>query len=177
MRACLNIRARYVDIYNMQSKKELRFTKSVLINPQLQWGMIKRALVLAGINFLLFWGTVQYAFWAFTSKARELNVEPGHAYFAILESQKHTLNMLFLLAGTLNVLIIVAAGLMFSHRIAGPLYRLKKHLDQMVITGKLSQVTFRKKDYFIDVASSFNRHIHTLDPSTGELESKPKKQA
>ncbi|XCN75369.1 MAG: hypothetical protein Q3M24_11765 [Candidatus Electrothrix aestuarii] len=47
-------------------------------------------------------------------------------------------------------------GFWLSNRIAGPLFRLKRHLDE-VAEGKADpEIQFRKNDYCADLAESFN---------------------
>ncbi|MCI5166743.1 MAG: HAMP domain-containing protein [Candidatus Electrothrix sp. GM3_4] len=50
----------------------------------------------------------------------------------------------------------IVYGFWLSNRIAGPLFRLKKHLDE-VAEGKInSEIQFRKNDYASEIAESFN---------------------
>jgi signal transduction histidine kinase len=44
----------------------------------------------------------------------------------------------------------------FSHKIAGPLYKLKKHLREIRSNGISGHLSFRKGDYFIDLADEVN---------------------
>ncbi|MEK6577981.1 MAG: methyl-accepting chemotaxis protein [Bdellovibrionota bacterium] len=66
---------------------------------------------------------------------------------------------------TLQVIFLAVTFLlsMFtSHRIAGPLHKLKNHF-RLVKTGALDQdVRFRKRDHFGDVADGFNEMVHGL---------------
>lgn len=61
------------------------------------------------------------------------------------------------------VFVILAAIIIFvSHRIAGPLFRLKQYMEK-VENGDLSaDLKFRKHDAIPDVADSFNRMVKSI---------------
>lgn len=53
----------------------------------------------------------------------------------------------------------------FSHKIAGPLYKLKKHLAEIREHGAKGHLFFRKGDYFLELADEVNLtmdHVHDL---------------
>jgi hypothetical protein len=47
----------------------------------------------------------------------------------------------------------------FSHKIAGPIYKLKKHLGEIRTNGISGHLFFRKGDYFTEVAEEVNLTI------------------
>ena len=50
-----------------------------------------------------------------------------------------------------------------SHRIAGPLEKLRKCLQEVAETGKFGQlISFRKSDFFRELADDFNRMIERV---------------
>lgn len=66
------------------------------------------------------------------------------------------------------VLGVLLASIWFSHRIAGPLYRLGKTM-RMVAQGELPPpIKFRKHDEFQDLADDFNTILAKLKSSVGE---------
>jgi hypothetical protein len=51
----------------------------------------------------------------------------------------------------------------FSHKIAGPLYKLKKHLTEMRNNGGVHDpLFFRQGDYFLDLADDVNQTVDYL---------------
>ena len=53
----------------------------------------------------------------------------------------------------------------FTHKIAGPLYKLKQYLMETRIFGVKGPLFFRKGDYFLEIAEEVNLtldHIHEL---------------
>jgi nitrogen fixation/metabolism regulation signal transduction histidine kinase len=58
--------------------------------------------------------------------------------------------------------LILALGLILTNRIAGPLYRMKKHLEAVGRGETLSDISFRKNDYFGEVLAPYNQVIKML---------------
>jgi len=82
------------------------------------------------------------------------------------------------------VVLTFLISIFISHRIAGPLFKLSRFLDQ-VKAGDLSQdLYFRKKDHFKDLAVRFNemqaslrrRHEETVHKIESVLPSVPEKE-
>lgn len=86
-----------------------------------------------------------------------LNLSPNHIFFKFLKIQNSYMNTLFIVAGALVVFFLILIGLFLSHRIAGPLVHLNQHMNDIVDKKTLEEVRFRPKDFFQEVASSFNR--------------------
>ena len=51
----------------------------------------------------------------------------------------------------------------FSHKIAGPLYKLQKHLRLLRNGENPGKLFFRKGDYFLDLADDVNQTIENLE--------------
>lgn len=62
--------------------------------------------------------------------------------------------MLIITIGTFSV-----AGLYLTHRIVGPIFRMTAHLKQIVDSGDLREVHFRKGDFFDSLQESFNNYV------------------
>lgn len=84
--------------------------------------------------------------------ARDPNGPPADFVLAMRK------DVFFLLVGfhVIFVAVVFLVNIFVSHRIAGPLHKLKRHFAQ-VKTGHLQdKVVFRKKDHFPEVADEFN---------------------
>ena len=53
-----------------------------------------------------------------------------------------------------------------SNRIAGPMHRLVNQFNAMKNSGSVKDIEFREKDYFKEVASSFNEFIKNKPTTT-----------
>ncbi len=66
----------------------------------------------------------------------------------------------FVFLWIVNALMVFAIsffGYLFTNRIAGPMYRLNKHLEEIVRGGEIKEISVRKRDYFQDVMHSYNK--------------------
>ncbi len=135
---------------------------SFLINPRFQLRMLAYAvgmavLVVGGIyaaHFLFFHRFIQLGL--------TLGLPDDHVFFGFLRQQQRTMNYFFAGISILTLAVLLVGGLLLSHRIAGPLYRLRRHLEQISEGEPVREVKFRTHDYFQELAEAFNRIIGRL---------------
>jgi len=73
--------------------------------------------------------------------------------------------------GLLILAISIPYSLFYSHKIAGPIYRLEQSLD-LLLNGEMNfMVTFRKKDEFAQIAYKMNELIDFLRRNVDEARS------
>jgi methyl-accepting chemotaxis protein len=92
---------------------------------------------------------------------RYLAADPNGPMIPFL--QKSRKDMLFWLT-MMQVCFMVMTFLMslfMSHRIAGPLYKLGKALNELR-NGNLSKITFRKADHFQELAADYNYAVESV---------------
>lgn len=135
--------------------------KSFLINRDFQISFLKWSLALAFVVFASIFLAVQSVFWKFREDGERLHIQPGSAYFQIIDRQHTFTNMVFVGVGLGCFLMISIGGMVLSHRVAGPLYRFRRHMLESKTSGHLKPVRFRKKDYFHDLSEAYNEHIQS----------------
>ena len=101
-------------------------------------------------------------FQVFTNQGKVLGLPVDHVYFEFISQQSSFVNTLFIVAAVTVFCVLMLIGIILSHRIAGPLYRLEKHLDYMGETGERRELRFRKDDFFPEVASALNRFLSSI---------------
>ena len=136
--------------------KKDRKIKNILINPKFQ-------LKLMGLfGLLIFAVTLTYAIAIhlvledFVVMGKSAGLNSGHIFFDFISKQRSTFLNFFLVTFSGVTVVFLYVGFVLSHRIAGPMYRLKKHMDEISQTGSLKSLKFRKDDFFQEVADSFN---------------------
>jgi len=152
--------------------------KKLLVNRHFQLSFIG---VMAGSAFLVMITTYlanSYFFWKFGKLGMDLHLAADHAFFQFLKNQQILMSGIFLVNSLVVFTLLITLGLVFSHRIAGPLYKLQKHLLETSKSGRYSKVFFRKSDFFYELADAYNRQL----PAKGGLrnvthENKEKKSA
>ncbi len=82
------------------------------------------------------------------------------------EWDNNRLQILFVLFFVLFFVMILAV--IYSHRIAGPIYRVKRYLDIMALGKDVPPpISFRKHDEFKEIAESLNKVIEMMDTDSG----------
>lgn len=134
--------------------------KVILINPKFQLKISGYFAVLSLINIGIFYSCVYYFFKLFFNKGVEIGLPKNHVFFMFIEDQMFTMNMVFIITALIAVSFLMFSGVFISHKVAGPLYRLTKHLDSIAEEEKeFSKVDFRKGDFFPEIAESFNKVV------------------
>ncbi len=67
-------------------------------------------------------------------------------------------------------LLLAGSSIFVSHKIAGPIYRLKRSLAEIADGNIQMTMKFRKRDELHDLAASVNRVIHELRTLVGTLQ-------
>jgi len=62
-----------------------------------------------------------------------------------------------LLGSVFSVILTLVFMVFYSHRLAGPVYHLEKHLDDMIAGNFSKELKFRKNDEFKQLADLINR--------------------
>ncbi len=97
-----------------------------------------------------------------------LNIlQSGQVINAVVDVEKvKTLqNQMLLLLGVLQLLVLSITfilSLFLSHRIAGPLYKLRKSMDELGKGNLDLRITFRKNDHFVELQDTFNDMVQNL---------------
>jgi signal transduction histidine kinase len=91
---------------------------------------------------------------------KTLGLADKHAFFEFILSQKHFMNRLFLFTSVFLIVFEFVFGLLYSHRICGPFQKMKNFLDDEDPNKTKALLTFRKTDYFGELADSFNQFMN-----------------
>jgi nitrogen fixation/metabolism regulation signal transduction histidine kinase len=104
----------------------------------------------------VFYGANWYFFEKFWEQGVALGLPQDHVFFEFLRDQRREMFYIFLATACVAFAAVCSLGLMLSHRVAGPLYRLQKHILDVAEGRTDDNVKFRQKDYFQEVASAYN---------------------
>ena len=145
--------------------------RSFWINPGFQSQMLGLMISICAFTLTLFYFADFYFFWKLEHHAASIGLKPGHVFFEFIEEQRHAKLWFFALAALADVSLIFWVGLRFSHRIAGPVYRLKMSLLELADRknpASVKKITFREDDFFPELADAYNEAIeaHGLESKT-----------
>ena len=135
--------------------KDKNQRRQYLVNRPFQLDVIKKFSILATVNIITFYFIIYLFFYNLESKAKMIGLKISHPFLLFLSDQKSLMTMLFIIVAIINVAIIICTGIFISHKVAGPIYRLVKFLNEENLDG-VKKVSFRKGDYFLELQDAFN---------------------
>jgi len=135
--------------------------KVYLINKDFQISIIVFFLFLSFLVLLIFWGSLYYFFHTFQAEAKMAGLPEGHIFFQFLDQQFSLMNNIFMITSVIVTIATSIGGLVLSHKVAGPLYRLTEHLKTLS-SKNLQTVKFRQGDFFIEIQDNFNAFLDRL---------------
>ncbi len=141
-----------------------RKKRSILINPKFQWTLIGYAAFIATLIFLSVYGLFSFGFHEFVQIGHQAGLPEDHVYFQFIKMQEGTFLRVILAIAFFIGTILTLGGLVVSHKIAGPLYRLQKELLGMADKPEpsLHKINFRDGDFFPEVPQAFNALVDKL---------------
>ncbi len=132
--------------------------KNYLIDPQFQNKIILLFFILSISVLSIIYLFDSYYFEYFIQKGKDLNLEQGHVYYRLLEEQKDKMDRVFIITSITVTILVVIFGLILSHKIAGPLYRLRQYfMNNEYENG--TDLRFRKGDFFTDIPQVINKSL------------------
>ncbi len=143
--------------------KTNRKKKSLLINPAFQMTIIGYASAVSAIILFAMYHLNAFAFKHFNEIGELAGLPKDHVYFEFIHMQEATVFRTFVLISLMVAVVLGVGGLFISHRIAGPIYRMRKDLEKMTALNdnELRTIHFRKGDYFPELAETFNRLVES----------------
>lgn len=160
--------------YTMQSTKKriplvslLLREKKFLINNDFQVQFMLSLLLISICSMSVIYLANDYFFHSYMQKGQALNLPPDHPFFLMIHEQKKFMTHVFIVVALSISTIAGLWGLFYSHKIAGPLYRLNRYFTQAAKdSAPLSQkIYFRDDDFFQDVPESINKYIDSMRAS------------
>jgi methyl-accepting chemotaxis protein len=136
--------------------------RTYLINPRFQWrfiGFMATVSVLAismlFVSNILFFRNMEH-------EALSVGLTPDNPYFDFLQEQKSALSVLYFAVSGVVFLLMMGLGILYSHRIAGPLYHLDRKMRRIAGGEEPSPLQFRRRDQFLELTESFNAMVVKL---------------
>jgi signal transduction histidine kinase len=135
---------------------------NILIGAKLQLRFLAVALL---CNFFISAGFAfaSYRFiYVFKSKALSVGLAENHFFFQFLSDQQVLLYTLTAIGCVFSVLIVSLSMLYLTHKVAGPVYRIKTDLTAMLKTNEYRNIKIREGDELQDVVVLLNDILDKL---------------
>lgn len=140
-----------------ESAKSENQRRVFLINPKMQLAFLAYSIGIAFVVSTVFYAATAYFFWKFRRMGQSLGLPSDHSLFQLLGDQQNAMNWIFIVVCAVSTVVLCVGGLWLSLRLAGPLYRLRRHMQDVAEGKTTDDVKFRQKDYFPELAEAFNR--------------------
>lgn len=83
-------------------------------------------------------------------------------FHTVIQGAQSKFLLFLILIQFLFSLIVLILFIFFTHKIAGPLYKLKMHLQHIREGQEITPLTFRDGDYFHDVAEEVSEFLESV---------------
>jgi hypothetical protein len=144
--------------------------KKFLINNDFQIQFMISVLLISICSMSIIYLANDYFFHSYMQRGEALNLPPDHPFFLMIHEQKKFMTNVFIvvalsISGTAGIW-----GLFYSHKIAGPLYRLHRYFTQAAMDSAplKNKVYFRDGDFFQEVPESINKYIDSMNAGATE---------
>ena len=136
------------------STKQDRYLKNYILDAHFQGKLISYFVGLFMITSASLYSVSYLFFWKMKDKALKVGIPDGHIFYRFIDGQKADLDLLFVALVIFNLILLVGAGIVISHRIAGPIYRFNQYLK--TLGPDSTNLKLRKSDFFKELESTIN---------------------
>ena len=147
---------------NPQSNQ--RKLSRIFVNPRFQLNYIGTHFIIVFWIVVLLQGSHMYFVNHFVELAQQHEFGANHPIMEFLTYQQSAMAKITLLTCIGAGIVTLLFGAYISHKIAGPISRVKQFSDQLDKQNP-EELKFRKSDYFPDLADSVNAIVRKLKGS------------
>ena len=132
-----------------------------VIHPSFQLRVVLYGVSIAAFSLLLTFASIQFFFWRCQGVLLQQGVPLNHPIYVFLTEQERFMGVIYLGVAVLSLVVGVFAGLVLSHRVAGPIHRMRTHLLEAAAGRAARPLKFRDADYFKELADAYNAELQT----------------
>ena len=137
--------------------------KKILIYPRFQLLLIGVNILVTACTFGITIFQASQTFSRFQELGKMVQLPQDHSFFNLIEFQASTLHSKMIVSFFISIVLSAIMTLVISHRLSGPIVRLKSYFSEIAEKkGLSSQLHFRKGDFFADLPEVINRALQSL---------------
>jgi len=150
--------------------------KVFLVYPEFQIPLILINIAILAVVLAVIGYQSHRSFLELKEMGVEANLSTGHPYFKFVEMHTRQFYQNLGLGFGVGILSSTFLTLLLSHRLAGPIVRLKRYFEQILrvdaetppaSNATVQPLQFRKSDFFAELAPLVNRAVETLKNKRG----------
>lgn len=136
--------------------------KNYFIYPRFQGSLVGFNLaILVGALGLVYY-QISKSFWVIENYAKSMGLGKNNEYIKVINFHIELIEDAILTAAIVCTVIITMYNLIFSHKSAGAVYRLKTYFENIIKNGHSGDLTFRDGDMHADVPKVVNDAIKKI---------------
>lgn len=128
----------------------------LLIDPKFQFSFMKHSFFMTVLVLGIVYFFKIYIMWQIKDAAYQTGIPHNHEFISMLDERSFVIDVTFSLVAIYVLGLITAWGLWLSHRVAGPVYRIRNEIKKIVEGEPLNRISIRDHDYFHDLKDSIN---------------------
>lgn len=132
-----------------------RKMRSIIVYPEFQLKLISLFIGLFFLSTISIFLATHLYFWNFKQKALKAGIDQSQALFSFLDTMKLELDLTFIVVAVINLIILFGCGILISHRIAGPILKIKNFLTNK--NFQQHDFALRKSDFFKELGPLINQ--------------------
>lgn len=136
-----------------------------LVDPDFQLKFVGFFISFFALNVLVTLGLVNYTFSQFDKLGEAIKLPPNHILYDFLSVQQGQLNWSLVIAAVITMIITFFGGIWLSNKVAGPVGRIIKQLDEHIEEGNTDEFRIREKDFFQELPQKINKYVEKLNKS------------
>ena len=158
----------------MDTKKTIK-RRQLVVDPKFQYGLIIKFTVLVTLILISSLVLLTFIYNDFISTVLNISLGAGEvtsfevAHLVNLSDLIWPVMLVILLSVTISSITVYILGVRFTHRMAGPVYRLRSNIAEMADGDLGKKVSIREKDYFQSLAAEIDRLREQWHNSVTEL--------
>ena len=134
-----------------------RKLRNYFIYPEFQFKFILLIMAISLVAPVILLGFQLNLFRTQIQNGQMMNLPPTHPYFVFYDLFQSQSLLMFAVAVGISFVMSIVLGIFVSHRVAGPMVKLKKHFEVIAQDKKNdAPVNFRENDFFKEVAEAYN---------------------
>lgn len=145
-----------------------------VVMPKFQWSIFMVSLISLLISFALVAAMTYMSYRSLVQEGVASQIAQNHPYYLFVKYQYAKLGSYLAIAAAVGVMLTALFTLYFSNKIAGPLYRLRKYLEEIEQSDSIKEIKFRKGDYLEDWSPLINHFAAKAHESSERPPALPK---
>jgi methyl-accepting chemotaxis protein len=130
-----------------------------IVNRPFQAKVVMYGFTIGGATLLATFAALKFFFW----RCEQILIGQGlpfdHPIYNFVQQQERYLAFIFMVASLVSISFATWLGVTLSHRVAGPLHRMRRHLLEAASGRAPKELKFRENDYFKELAEAYNAEL------------------